>query len=165
MRICHRLIGVVRHILVSLGQMLVERGNADRRGRDFFQVSQPFAHMCPLDRVVGRHRMLRIDLFQVFEDYRGIDDHVVAVRQRRHHPVGVQFQVPLAQMFAVLVIDMALLERNPFFPEGEAHFLAAGRLRKAVEREVGHVRFSLFDWILRATPQESQRVFKPRGTP
>src|SRR5580704_8049731 len=97
-------------------------------------------HMGALERPLrGEAFGLRRDLIEIFADDRGIDHDLAVMIERRHHSVGIEREIVGLELIARQEIELHLRERNALGVEHETHPLAAGRLRRIVEREHGRI--------------------------
>jgi hypothetical protein len=80
-------------------------------------------------------RGLRHDLVEVFDDDRGIDDDAAVVVESGHHPVGIEREVVRLELVASEEVELLFREGQVLGIEDEPDPLAAGRLRRVVERE------------------------------
>jgi hypothetical protein len=71
----------------------VERRHPHRRGRHLLEIAHPGAHLGALRHIGGRQARGRVLFVQVFANHAGIDDHVIAVHERRHHAVRVELEI------------------------------------------------------------------------
>ena len=128
----------------------VEGRHPNGRRRHLVDEAHQRSHLRPLDtsaftRVFrramrARRKALRLgrDLVEILDDDGRIDDDIAVVVERRHHAVGIELKIIGLELIAGEEIELLLLEGEPLGIEHEAHPLAAGRLRRVVERE-GHL--------------------------
>ena len=93
------------------------------------------ARACPVPR--GEACRQRYDLIEIFNDDRRVGHDIAVVIKRRHHAVGIEFKVFRFELVAGEQIEFGLVECLGLGVEHEANPLAAGRLRRVIERE-GH---------------------------
>ncbi len=99
------------------------------------------AHAGAHDRVFRREAFLRLDLVEIFGDDGGIDDDLAVMVEGRYDAVGIELEILGLELVSGQKVETHLLVRQLLGVEHEADALAAGRLRRVVERE-RHGRFS-----------------------
>jgi hypothetical protein len=93
----------------------------------------------------------RRDLVEILDDDRGIDDDLAVMDEGVHHPIRVEREIFGCELVAGEEIELSLLEGEPFGVENEPDPLAAGRLRRIVERE-RHPRRAGYSAAARCAP-------------
>ncbi len=81
-------------------------------------------------------------LVEIFHDHGGIDDRRAVVDDRRHDAVRIELQVIGLQLIAGEEVELHFLEPEVLRVKHEADALAAGRLRRVIEDDIGHGLFS-----------------------
>src|SRR5262249_43885168 len=76
------------------------------------------------------------DLVEVLGDHVRLEDHPVAMRERRDDPVRVELQVPIALLLEPGEVEPAGLPGEALFEERDAHAPGAGRADRVVEQEL-----------------------------
>src|SRR5512139_3693548 len=113
----------------------IERRHAHGGGRHFIDEMHEGAHACALNRILRREAVARLDLVEVFDDDRRIDDDCTIVIERGHDPIGIELEVVRLELIALKQVQLHFVERQLLGIEDKTDTLAAGRLWRVIKLE------------------------------
>ena len=103
-------------------------------------------------------RRIRVDFFQVFDDYVGLGHDLPLIHQRRDNPLWVQFQIPGLKMIELPTFNKLFIPGQRLCRQNHTHFHATGAVPKLIKFIIRHLNISSTGYITISGKKNNSRM-------